>query len=148
MIRFSLKCRNDHGFDSWFQSGAAFDTLRAAGHVTCPICGETEVEKALMAPALAPARRRSTPEAAEEAPVPVAQPSDTLEAKLRALRAHVEANSDYVGRDFVSQARQMHLGELPERPIHGEAKPAEARALLEEGIAVAPLPFIPSRRSN
>ena len=149
MIRFSLKCRNAHGFESWFQSGDAYEKLRACGHVTCPVCASADIEKALMAPAVSTARRQQAPEpAAADSAVPVASATSELESRLRALRAHVEANSDYVGRDFVTQARQMHEGALPERPIHGEAKPAEARALLDDGIAVAPLPFVPSRRTN
>lgn len=150
MIRFSLKCPNDHGFESWFQSGEAYEKLRAAGHVTCPVCASADIEKALMAPAVTTARRQQAPEpvASDNSAVPVASATSELESRLQALRAHVEANSDYVGRDFATQARQMHLGERPERLIHGEAKPAEARALLEDGIAIAPLPFVPSRRTN
>ena len=52
MIRYDLRCRQGHDFDSWFSSSSGFETLRAAGHLSCPICGGTEIDKALMAPAL------------------------------------------------------------------------------------------------
>lgn len=135
MIRYSLRCANGHGFDSWFQSSAAFDTLIARKAVTCIDCGTTVVEKALMAPAVA-------------TETPLRQPEDAREAALAALRRHVEENSDYVGMNFVTEARRMHAGELPERAIHGEARLDEARALIEEGVPVAPLPFLPARKVN
>lgn len=141
MIRYTLTCANDHGFDSWFQSAEAFDRLAAAGHVACALCGSTEVTKSLMAPAVRPAR-----EAAEAAPA--AARKTPVEEAIAALRRQVEENSDYVGLNFVAEARAMHEGAIPERSIYGEAKAEEARRLLEEGIPVAPLPFIPARKTN
>lgn len=138
MIRFSLKCAEGHGFDSWFQSGAACDGLIARDLVACPECGSHAVSKALMAPAVAATK-------AEDTPAPAAAVSDP---RLEALRAHVESNSDYVGTGFASEARAMYLGEVPERPIYGEARPDEARALLQDGVPVLPLPFVPSRKAH
>lgn len=166
MIRYTLKCAQGHEFESWFANAAAYDSLRSAGHVTCAICGSAEVEKALMAPSVTPARKSAgadepakTPEApsvpvpAPPAPAtspagPTAQQRAELEAKISELRKQVEANSDYVGDGFAREARAMHVGDAPERAIYGEAKPDEARELLEEGIAVTPLPFIPKSRTN
>ncbi|MGA0541478.1 DUF1178 family protein [Neotabrizicola sp. VNH66] len=146
MIRYTLKCGAGHGFDSWFADAAAYEALARAGQLACPVCGQTSVEKALMAPAVAQPRSRS---AEAEAPAPdLRAPGSDLEAKLAALRQHVEANSEYVGVNFVAEARRMHEGEAPERSIHGEAKPEEARKLLEDGIPVAPLPFLPGRKAN
>lgn len=135
MIRYSLRCANGHAFDSWFQSAAAFDTLTARKAVTCIECGVTEVEKSLMAPSVATA-------------APLRQIETDREAALAALRREVEENSDYVGLNFVTEARRMHAGELPERAIHGEARLDEARALIEDGVPVAPLPFLPARKVN
>lgn len=137
MIRYTLSCSSDHRFDSWFASAAAYDALAAAGHVACPVCGATKVEKALMAPAVATSDKPD-----------LKRPASEIEEALAAMRAHVEANSDYVGLNFVAEARKMHAGEVPERSIYGEAKPEEARALLEEGVPVAPLPFMPPRKAN
>ncbi len=139
MIRYSLKCDQGHGFESWFASASAFDTLAKAGHLTCALCGSTRVDKALMAPSVA---------SVDPVATPLATPSNALEEKLAALRRHVEENSDYVGQDFVTEARAMHLGEVPDRPIWGEARPDEARALIDEGVPVAPLPFMGKARAN
>ncbi len=67
---------------------------------------------------------------------------------MAALRAKIEASSEYVGLNFAAEARAIHDGDAPERAIYGEAKPDEAKRLIEDGIPVAPLPFIPVRKTN
>lgn len=141
MIRYELTCDKDHSFDSWFQSAAAFDRLLAADLVACALCGSTRVQKALMAPAVA-----ATSVAAP--PSDLHSPSSRLEEAVAAMRAHVEKNSEYVGMRFVSEARAIHDGDAPERAIYGEARLDEAKKLIEEGVPVAPLPFMPVRRTN
>lgn len=143
MIRYSLSCPEDHAFESWFQSAAAFDALAAAGHVACPTCGSAQVHKSLMAPALRTAHKAAVP-----VPRPLSEPANPREEALAALRREVEAHSEYVGGSFALEARRMHDGEAPGRSIHGEAKPEEARQLLEDGIPVMPLPFLPTRKAN
>lgn len=140
MIQFSLKCRNDHHFDSWFQSFAAFDKLKRAGLVTCETCGNSDIEKAIMAPRVRPSRNATVQ-------TPLSNPSE-IETAINKLKTHIEQNSDYVGANFATEARAMHDGTSPERSIYGEAKPEEARKLIEEGIPVTPLPFIPGRKTN
>ena len=133
MIRYTLNCSAGHGFDSWFQSVEAVDRLLTAGQVTCPTCGVATVDKAMMAPSLGTTLRT---------------PMSAREAALAELRAEIEAKSEYVGVNFVAEARAMHLGERPERSIYGEARPDEAIQLLQEGVALAPLPFMPARKVN
>lgn len=135
MIRYTLRCANEHGFESWFGSGDDYQTLRDRNLVTCPECGSGEVEKALMAPKVSPARK-----------APAVAKSKA--AEIQKLKEHVEKNSDYVGMNFVKEARKMHEGETEERSIYGEAKPEEAVKLIEDGIPVAPLPFIPKSKTN
>ena len=146
MIQFSLKCAEGHKFESWFQSADAFDKLRAAGHVACAVCGGTDVEKAVMAPRVSTARKKVRAEEPQERPL--SAPASPAEQALAELKAHVEANSEYVGMEFAREARAMHDGDAPERAIYGEAKAEDARKLLEDGIPVAPLPFRPGRKSN
>lgn len=141
MIRYDLTCPKGHHFDSWLQSANAFDVLQGAGHLTCAICGSSDVEKRVMSPNLRPARN------AAEKP-DLAAPQNDVEAAMAELRRQVEANSDYVGLNFAAEARAMHEGSIDARSIYGEAKPEEARALLKDGIPVAPLPFLPKRQTN
>ncbi len=156
MIRFSLRCDNAHEFESWFKDGAAFDRMAAAGLVDCPVCGDTRVSKALMAPAI-----RKTPgvkgRAAAPAPVEAPKPAGDDQAPrlaagpmpaqvvalLQRMRREIEANCEDVGRDFAKEARRIHEGEAEARGISGEATEAEAEALREDGIEVARLPWVP-----
>ena len=167
MIQFSLRCDQDHRFDSWFQSADAFEKLRAAGMVACSICGSTDVQKTLMAPRVVTSRRKTaapaepveapapTPAAApDKAPEPdakpmsLSEPNSPQEAAIAELKKQIEANSDYVGDKFADEARSMHSGDSEMRAIHGEAKPEEAKALLEEGVPVVPLPFLNTRKAH
>lgn len=155
MIRFTLKCAGDHRFESWFANTEAFDRQSAAGLIECPICGDTTIAKSLMAPDVRPGRNKASGpapkqvEKASDAPVSNApSPEQMLKEKLTELRNHVEKNSDYVGLQFASEARAMHEGEIPHRSIYGEAKAEDARKLVKDGVPVAPLPFIPTRKTN
>lgn len=122
--------------------------------------GEPERAEAAEAEAAVPQSAAVTGQGAEvtqDSPVPVGpgalstpatERAGQMERALGELRRQVEKNSDYVGNDFASEARAMHLGEAPERAIYGEAKPDEAKALIEEGIPVLPLPFGRTRKTN
>ncbi len=145
MIQYALKCADGHSFDSWFQSSDAFDKLHAAGMVACAVCGSTKVEKSVMAPRVQASRDKAR---GEEGGRPLSQPASPAEQALAELRRRIEANSDYVGMNFAAEARAIHEGEAPARSIYGEARPDEAKALIEDGIPVAPLPFRPQRKSN
>ena len=143
MIRYSLRCSNDHGFESWFASSGAYDGLYRSGHVTCPMCGDANVEKALMTPQVRPTGKDATPNMELSAPS-----DDPAAAAMAKLRTEIEANSEDVGNRFVAEARAIHDGSTPARSIIGQARPEEARKLVEDGIPIAPLPFIPSRKTN
>jgi hypothetical protein len=148
MIRYSLKCPAGHRFESWFQNADAFGTLKLAGQLSCAICGDSAVEKDLMSPGIQSAS--ASPDAVKSSKVPadLTMPESDLEKAIAAWRKHVETNSEYVGVQFASEVRRIHEGEAPERLIHGEARPEEARKLIEEGLPIAPLPFMPSRKVN
>lgn len=158
MIRFSLRCAEAHEFESWFKDSAAFDRMSAAGLVECPVCGDTHVTKALMAPAIRkapgvkgraespaalPAKPQSTPPAAPAGRVAAGPLPAQMLALLQRMRAEVEKNCDYVGPDFAEEARRIHQGEAEARGIYGEATDEETEALREEGIEVARLPWVP-----
>ncbi|WP_373050939.1 DUF1178 family protein [Thalassovita aquimarina] len=152
MIQYSLKCAQDHRFDSWFQSAEAFDKLKGAGMITCSICGSSDVEKAIMAPRVRPSRK-AQPTAAQDGDQPaqppkLSEPASPAEQALAEIKRKIEENSEYVGDKFVREARAMHDGDAPERAIYGEAKLEEAKQLIEDGVPVTPLPFRPGRKSN
>ena len=192
MIRFSLHCDAGHDFEAWFRGNEDFEAQRGRGLVTCPACGTSSVEKALMAPAVSTARVREArldavrqalsvagsqqPQPSGALPVPTAGPqadagasaraavpletladapsaavsvTGTMKAqgdvveKLRALRREMMANATDVGEAFPEEARKIHYGEAEARGIYGAASGEEVRELLDEGIAVLPLPSLP-----
>ena len=144
MIRYSLRCGAEHEFEAWFRNSAGFDEQRASGELSCPVCGDHDVSKALMAPAV--------PRKGNSADDPVARRTEELAIEVveavEKLREHVEANCDYVGDAFPDEARKIHYGETEERGIYGETTPDEAEALSEEGIEVYSLPTIKQRKTN
>jgi hypothetical protein len=155
MISFDLKCAGGHVFEIWFRSSNDFERQRATGLIVCPTCGMHEVEKAVMAPAVATKgnqRMASTPPGRFMAPG-----GGEAEERVRALmdalaQAQAEAlkQSQWVGDSFAEQARAMHYGETDSVAIHGTANLSEAREMMEEGLPVAPLivPIIPPDQAN
>jgi hypothetical protein len=133
MIVFDLKCANAHVFEAWFGSSADYADQQVSGLVDCPICGDRSIDKAVMAPAVGAksnAQADVSPAAMKAAMAAIAA------AQSKALEG-----SEWVGSAFAGRARAMHAGEENHAPIHGQATMAEAKALVEEGVPVAPLPL-------
>ncbi len=156
MIRYALVCNRSHNFESWFQDSAAYDKQSKRGLVSCPHCGSSKVEKAIMAPRLASSEQREAPAemppaaaaAEEKTPVAMVSPQEhEFRKKLKELRDHLTKNADHVGPKFPEEARKMHYGEIEHRSIYGEASPDDAKALAEEGIEFHPLPVLPDDRN-
>ncbi|MBL6955082.1 MAG: DUF1178 family protein [Alphaproteobacteria bacterium] len=135
MMVFDLICANKHTFEAWFKDSKAFDGLRRKGRVECPTCGDSKVEKALMAPNISTSKKQAL--AAKESAM-VAQAKQML-AKMQ---KQVEDNCDYVGPAFAEEARKIHYGETEKRDIYGEATKAEAVELNEEGIDFTAIPWV------
>lgn len=137
MIKFALACDQGHGFESWFPDGAAYEEQARRGFVTCPECGTPRVTKAPMSPAIVSRGRAA-------APAPLL---DEAARKARefvlAMRREIETRTVDVGVAFPQIARAIHSGEEPERAIRGQAKLADVKALLEEGVRIAPMPALP-----
>jgi hypothetical protein len=167
MILFTLRCKDGHEFETWFRDGATYERQARRGLVTCPECGSTKVDKAVMAPRLGrshksdPAPRDVQREEAQHEPstaveaAPVAAPPVAAEPDrpptpaefrraLQVLRSVVETNCENVGKGFADEARRIHKGEAKARGIYGDATPAEAEKLADEGIEIAAIPWVPT----
>jgi hypothetical protein len=144
VIVFDLRCGQEHVFEAWFGSSGAYEEQRAAGLIACPMCGDTAIAKAVMAPNVG-AKGNQLPAAVASAPQQDVAPSpEALKAALATLaQAQRKAleGSQWVGGAFATRARAMHAGEETHAPIHGQATLADAKALAEEGVPIAPLPF-------
>jgi hypothetical protein len=165
MIVFDLLCDEGHGFEGWFGSSADYERQQSAGYVACPQCGSVSVGKAVMAPAIGrkgnqpsiavPNAPLATPEPASGKAVPMARaalPPEALQMMqaLATMQKKALESSRWVGGTFAEDARAMHYGERKTETIHGQATAEEATALVEEGIAVMPLPFpiVPPEQAN
>ncbi len=133
MIVFDLRCSHGHVFEAWFASSSAYEDQRARSLVMCPVCDDSNIDKAVMAPNIA-AKGNRMPAAAKGA-------QQTALSRMAEAQAKLLENSEWVGRSFPDRARSMHLGEEPAALIHGETSPAEAAELADEGVPLMPLPF-------
>lgn len=131
MIRFSLRCASGHEFEAWFRNGEGYEAQQKADEIACPECGDTHVEKALMAPSIGRGREAGPP-----------MTPARLRAALVELRRQVESHCDYVGSQFAEEARRIHYGESDPRGIYGEATESESRELAEEGIKFGRIPWV------
>jgi hypothetical protein len=125
MIVFDLQCRTaGERFEAWFHSNAEYEKQLASGLVQCPFCGSKDVEKAPMAPM-----------------VPRKSDAGDALSRLAAVQSKMLKNSEWVGEQFADTARKMHSGELEPRLVHGQASLSDAKSLIEDGVAIAPLPL-------
>ena len=134
MIKYALQCDAAHEFEGWFGASADYDDQVQRGLIACPVCGSTGVSKQIMAPAVAGTK------AQRAAPAVDPKMREMMMTAMGEVRRHVEENFDNVGDAFAKEARAIHEGKSEERGIYGEASPAEVKALVEDGVRVAPLP--------
>ena len=141
MIRYALACESGHEFEGWFSTSNDYDDQAGRGLLACPVCDTRAVRKQIMAPALAGISKREPDEN------PAAKRAMMMEVMGR-VRAHVQANFDYVGDTFATEARAIHEGKSEERGIYGEATPTEVKALVADGVPIAPLPPEPPKKTE
>ena len=141
MIKYALVCAAGHEFEGWFGASADYDDQAARGLLECPVCGASEVRKQIMAPAVAGTKAQTSTDLNP-------QMREMMMQAMGAVRSHVEENFDYVGDAFAREARAIHEGRSEERGIYGEATPTEVKALVEDGVRVAPLPPAPPKKEE
>jgi hypothetical protein len=139
VIVFELICPDRHRFEGWFASSEDFESQKSRGLLSCPVCSDSSIEKLLTAkigkPEAEPAGEKADP-----TPALAAVPGNLSE-----LIDYVLLNTENVGEDFAAEARRIHYKEVARRNIRGLATGEETRELLEEGIAVMPLPVPPRK---
>ncbi len=141
MIKYTLRCKNYHQFDSWFASSDAFDKLKSSDLLSCEVCGTKSITKSLMAPSV------KAKDEAKKSNRPLRQQKEKEANLIQELRKKVEKSCEYVGEKFADEARSIHYGDAPERSIYGKTTLQTAKSLSEEGIPVMPLPWY-DRKSN
>lgn len=126
MIHYALVCDDGHGFDGWFRDSEAFERQAREKLIACPFCASTSVSRAVMAPSVARSERSDD--------------ARRLREMIRELREKVVAGTEDVGERFPQEARRIEEGDAEPRAIRGRATFEEAKALLEDGIEIFPLP--------
>ena len=139
MIKYNLKCENNHNFDAWFSDSSNFEEQNKKNLIFCPKCNSTKIEKNIMAPNIGSKKQSYTNALKTE---------KNYEKIIRNVRKHVEKNFEYVGDKFADEARAIHYGEKEEREIYGETSVEEAVDLIEEGVNVSPIPGVDPKLKN
>lgn len=139
MIKYNLKCENNHNFDAWFSDSSNFEEQNKNNLIFCPKCNSTKIEKNIMAPNIGSKKQSYTNALKTE---------KNYEKIIKNVRKHVEKNFEYVGDKFADEARAIHYGEKEEREIYGETSVEEAVDLIEEGVNVSPIPGVDPKLKN
>jgi hypothetical protein len=148
MILYQLRCAKDHEFEAWFKDGQTCERQLTRKTVECPSCGSRKVSKALMAPRIGSSEKKqqsaNVPAVSKpEGQHPMSVMASAMRRHLQEVRTQIEANCDYVGNKFAEEARKIHYGETEARGIYGEASDQEHQELVEEGVEVARIPWLP-----
>lgn len=145
MIKYALKCENNHGFEAWFGDSQGYEEQNKKGLIECPYCASIQIEKAIMAPNIRTSKN-------ENAIAPIINQPELLPAEIAKafsqIKTHIEQNYDYVGKDFADEARAIHAGTAEERLIYGETSPKEVVELIEEGVPIAPIPPLANPKAD
>jgi hypothetical protein len=133
VIAYNLSCARGHEFEGWFKDSTAYDQQECDGSLVCPLCGDSKIRKAIMAPSLAKGESKAAARVDQLA----------LRQYATGLRNFIREHAEYVGPRFAEEARKIHYGEADERDIYGESTVSEVKELIDEGIEVAPIPADP-----
>ena len=139
MIKYNLKCENNHNFDAWFSDSSNFEEQNKKNLIFCPKCNSTTIEKNIMAPNIG---------SKKQSYINALKIEKNYEKIIKNVRKHVEKNFEYVGDKFADEARAIHYGEKEEREIYGETSVEEAVDLIEEGVDVSPIPGVDPKLKN
>ena len=136
MIKYNLKCRNEHEFESWFSNSEEFDKIKKKGLLECIYCSSKKISKSIMAPMV------SNPKNADEELEIMHKNSKDNKNKLLELRKYIENNFDYVGKDFSKKVREVYYDKKSKKAIYGTTTPEEREELADEGIDLISVPWI------
>ncbi|MCC3861802.1 DUF1178 family protein [Pseudemcibacter aquimaris] len=161
MILFDIKCSEGHVFEAWFQNNEAYEKQVENHLIECPLCGNTNVSKSLMAPNISPKSNNESshfdelspaegnrnvmvsahaPTGDHVSPEDVKRALDHMHNTMSKFRKQVEQSCEYVGDNFAEEARKIHYGDSEKRGIYGETTVRETEELIEEGIEILPVP--------
>ena len=137
MIKYDLKCGMSHSFEGWFSNSTEFEEQVKEGLVSCPICGDLKVERAIVAPAI---KKSALKQDLKKRNIPNINEIE-LKTKIRSLTKEIEKNTIDVGDNFAEEATMIYNGKKKSKPIRGTATKNEEKKLKEEGVPYIKLPL-------
>ena len=136
MIKYSLKCHNDHEFESWFSNSKEFEKLNKKSLLECIFCSSKKINKSIMAPTILNSKEKDYKTEI------INQDFKNEKNKLLNLRKYIEKNFDYVGKDFGKKVREVYYDEKSKKAIYGTITPEEREELADEGIDLLSIPWV------
>ena len=137
MIKYNLKCDNDHEFESWFSDSKEFERLKTKKLLECIYCNSKIIKKSIMAPMISVSKNYNSNKFKVNEKILQKQRN-----KLIKLRNYIEKNFEYVGEDFSKKVREIYYDKKNKKTIYGITTPEERKDLIEEGIDLLSIPWI------
>ena len=136
MIKYNLKCHNDHEFESWFSNSKEYDNLNKKGLLECIFCSSKKINKSIMSPTIFNSKEKNKQIEA------INENFKDKKNKLLNLRKYIEKNFDYVGNDFSKKVREVYYDKKSKKSIYGITTTQEREELAEEGIDLVSIPWV------
>ena len=136
MIKYNLKCHNNHEFESWFSNSKEFDNLKKKELLECIHCSSKNINKSIMAPMISTLKNK------KNKIDPLYKDFKNKKNNLIELRKYIENNFDYVGKEFSKKVREIYYDKKNKKSIYGTTTPKEREELAEEGIDLISIPWV------
>ena len=140
MIKYNLKCKHKHEFESWFLDSKEFEKLKSKKMIECIFCRTKSVEKSIMAPSVLNQEQKQKNQKSIKY-------IKKIQKDLLKARNFVEKNFEYVGNNFPREVRNVYYDERKNKNIYGKATPEETQELEEEGIEITAIPWIDNKKN-
>ena len=136
MIKYNLKCDNDHEFESWFSDSNEFNKLNKKKLLECIYCSSNKIQKSIMSPMVSGIKLN------EDKMSLLDQKLLNEKNQLIKLRNHIEKNFEFVGDKFSEKVRDVYYDKETKKSIYGTTTPEEKKELEEEGIDLLSIPWV------
>ena len=140
MIKYNLKCKHKHEFESWFLDSKEFEKLKSKKMIECIFCKTKSVEKSIMAPSVLSQEQKQKNQKSIKY-------IKKVQKDLLKMRNFVEKNFEYVGNNFPREVRNVYYDERKNKNIYGKATPEETQELEEEGIELTEIPWMDNKKN-
>ena len=136
MIKYNLKCHNDHEFESWFSDSKEYDKLNKKKLLECIYCSSKKINKSIMAPMISGGKLK------EDSSNLLNEKLSDKKKELLEIRSYIEKNFEFVGNKLSQRVREVYYDKKSKKSIYGTATAEEREELADEGIDLLSIPWI------